>query len=84
MNYFLFNVKWNIIKLNNIWRPPCINELTPIIFDMELTHFGLEARSVSYWSYMNRISTSFVTHKMCHTITAQSSSILTHQVHHSV
>ena len=26
----------------NIWRPPSLSGLTPIIFDMELTHLGLE------------------------------------------
>ena len=25
------------------WRPPILNELTTILFDMELTHLGLEA-----------------------------------------
>ena len=25
-----------------IWTPPRLNELTPIIFDMELTHLGSE------------------------------------------
>ena len=26
-----------------IWRPPSLSELTPMIFDMGLTHFGSEA-----------------------------------------
>ena len=25
------------------WRPPSLSKLTPIIFDMGLTHLGLEA-----------------------------------------
>ena len=31
------------VKLYFIWKPPSLNELTPIIFNMELTHLGTEA-----------------------------------------
>ena len=27
----------------NKWKPPSLSELTPMIFDMGLTHLGLEA-----------------------------------------
>ena len=33
----------NLGQANYNWRPPNLSELTPIIFNMELTHFGLEA-----------------------------------------
>ena len=31
------------VNLKAIWRAPSLSELTPIIFDMELTHKGLES-----------------------------------------
>ena len=43
------NIKTKIIKnskttyLYSKWRPPSLNELTPIIFSMGLTHLGSEA-----------------------------------------
>ena len=31
------------IKINNIFKPPSLSELTPMILDMDLTHLGSEA-----------------------------------------
>ena len=31
------------VKLQYIWRPPSLSELTPMIFNMGLTQLGLEA-----------------------------------------
>ena len=39
---YFFQVK-NIFKYDHIRKSPRQNELTPIIFLMELTHLGLEA-----------------------------------------
>ena len=39
-----------LIIRNIIWRPPELSELTPMIFDMKLTHLGSEA------SIYNKIS----------------------------
>ena len=36
LNSSAFSIKEN-------WRSPRLSELTPIVFDMELTHLGLEA-----------------------------------------
>ena len=30
------------------WRPSCLSKLTPIIFNMELTHLGLETLSITF------------------------------------
>ena len=35
-------ISWFIYK-KVIWRPPSLSELTPIIFNMELSHLGSEA-----------------------------------------
>ena len=40
----------NIVKLNInkcIWRPPSLNELTQMIYNIELTHLGSEASTYS-------------------------------------
>ena len=43
----MISEKWLQSKCNHFlkkkWRHPILNELTPIIFDIELTHLGLEA-----------------------------------------
>ena len=41
MPYNFFSFKNEIIK--NIWRPPSLSELTPMIFNTGLTHLGSEA-----------------------------------------
>ena len=42
--YFIFQIM-DIILLLDVyeWRPPSLSELTPIVFDMELTHLIWEA-----------------------------------------
>ena len=42
--YFIFQIM-DIILLLDVyeWRPPSLSELTPIVFDMELTHLSWEA-----------------------------------------
>ena len=37
-------ISFVVYRLKNaIWRPPSLSELTPIIYDMVLTHLGSEA-----------------------------------------
>ena len=38
-----FDTVYQILITNYHWRPPSLSELTPILCNMELTHFGLEA-----------------------------------------
>ena len=33
--------------INHIWRPPRLSELTPMIFNLGLTHLGLEDSTYS-------------------------------------
>ena len=46
------------IPFNYIWRPPSLSELTPMIFDMGLTHLGSEA---SIYHILILIITGFFT-----------------------
>ena len=39
MSISIFHSKFII----NIWRPPSLSELTPMVFNSELTHLGLGA-----------------------------------------
>ena len=43
--YLMNNISINylIVFYYNIWRPSNQSELTPVIFNMELTHLGSEA-----------------------------------------
>ena len=43
-----------IFIMKYIWKPLSLNELTQIIFNMELTHLGLEA-SAPYMGYYMRV-----------------------------
>ena len=37
------NLEIKNLKYHDNWKSPSLSELTPIIFDLELTHIGLEA-----------------------------------------
>ena len=41
--YVIFRHILKITIFSDIWRPPSLNELTQMIFNMELTHLGSEA-----------------------------------------
>ena len=38
-------LKCDVVYIN--WRPPSLSELTPMIFDMRITHLGLEASNLN-------------------------------------
>ena len=46
-NLSLISLSYKVFLRNGFledkWRPPSLSELTPIIFNMELTHLGTEA-----------------------------------------
>ena len=42
-----------IIRICHIWRSPSLSELIPIIYNMELTHLGLEASIYKFFSVRN-------------------------------
>ena len=48
----LFEIEIYIKSVFN-WRPPSLNELTPIIFDTEMTHLGSEASNLTIKSRNN-------------------------------
>ena len=37
-----------LLKINLIWRSPSLSELTPMIFNMELTHLGSKPSKYTY------------------------------------
>ena len=47
MNMYHLGISFTYIQL---WRPPSLSELTPMIFDMGLTHLGSEASK--YQTYL--------------------------------
>ena len=53
---YIFEIK--LIQIIIIWRHASISELTPVIFDMELTHLGSDAsiyvyfKNFSFCSYL--------------------------------
>ena len=57
LKYTKDNVKLSYIEFleynyRNNWRPPSLSKLTPIIFNMRLTHLGLDASNFIFHSNM--------------------------------
>ena len=46
-----FHISIVMLTLSDIWRPPNLSELTPILFNMGLTHLGLEASNIMCFIY---------------------------------
>ena len=45
-------------NLDNKWKPPSQGELSPIIYNIELTDLGSEASKCNGWQYSKDKSTS--------------------------
>ena len=51
--YLDFRFKENCHDNDYIWRPPNLSELTPIIFNMELIHFGSVSSHMKKYHIIN-------------------------------
>ena len=52
----IFILLISLLKVNDFWRPPSLSELTPIIFDRELTDLGLEASIIDLEKLSNNLN----------------------------